>query len=233
MTNQFDLNKLNSFIESANNIISCDSECQRNKTIQELKNKLETAESNLTLAAPEFEIAKRNYYTYISGQSGYMELIEKELEEKADVFVKLFKDSYETEISKIKTQLDTYNGLLINFRNIVDLYKQYKKENKDLFEELKEETNDILTNDRKTYYENQQIDGLNSTYYYILCVIYYLIVGCFFVFSLIYPSTFNWKVRLFILVIFFILPFISTILLGKIIQLIYWLFGILPKNVYL
>ena len=176
MTNQFDLNKLNSFIESANNIISCDSECQRNKTIQELKNKLETAESNLTLAAPEFEIAKRNYYTYISGQSGYMELIEKELEEKADVFVKLFKDSYETEISKIKTQLDTYNGLLINFRNIVDLYKQYKKENKDLFEELKEETNDILTNDRKTYYENQQIDGLNSTYYYILCVIYYIIV---------------------------------------------------------
>jgi hypothetical protein len=232
MTNQFDLNKLNSFIESANNIISCDSECQRNKTIQELKNKLETAESNLTLAAPEFEIAKRNYYTYISGQSGYMELIEKELEEKADVFVKLFKDSYETEISKIKTQLDTYNGLLINFRNIVDLYKQYKKENKDLFEELKEETNDILTNDRKTYYENQQIDGLNSTYYYILCVIYYIIVGCFFVFSLIYPSTFNWKVRLFILIIFIILPFISTILLGKIIQLIYWLFGILPKNVY-
>ena len=232
MTNQFDLNKLNSFIESANNIISCDSECQRNKTIQELKNKLETAESNLTLAAPEFEIAKRNYYTYISGQSGYMELIEKELEEKADVFVKLFKDSYETEISKIKTQLDTYNGLLINFRNIVDLYKQYKKENKDLFEELKEETNDILTNDRKTYYENQEIDGLNSTYYYILCVIYYIIVGCFFVFSLIYPSTFNWKARLFILVIFIILPFISTILLGKIIQLIYWLFGILPKNVY-
>ena len=233
MTNQFDLNKLNSFIESANNVISCNSECQKNKTIQELKNKLSTAESNLTLAVPQFEIAKRNYYTYISGQNGYNEILEKELKEKADVFVKLFKDSYETEISKIKTQLDTYNGLLINFRNIVDLYKQYKRENKDLFKELKEETNDILTNDRKTYYENQQIDSLNSIYYYVLWLIYSLIVVCFFVFSLIYPSLYNWKVRLIILIILFFLPFISIILLGRFIQLIHWLFGFLPKNVYL
>jgi hypothetical protein len=210
MTNQFDLNKFNSFIESANNIISCDSECQKKKTAEQLKNKLSTAESNLTLAVPQFEIAKQNYYTYISGQSGYNELMEQELTEKASVFVKLFKDSYEIEFLKIRTQLDTYNGLLINFKNIVDLYKQYKKENIQLSKELKDETNDILTNDRKTYYQNQQIDGLNSIYYYLLWIIYSLIVCCFFVFSIIYPSTYNWKVRLFILIIFIVLCFMDT-----------------------
>jgi len=232
MTNQFDLNKFNSFIESANNIISCDPECQQNKTLQELKNNLTAAESNLTLAVPQFEIAKKNLYTYVSGENGYNEMMEQELTEKADLFTKMFKDNYDTEISKIKTQLETYNGLFINFRNIVDLYKQYKKENIELIKELKEETNDILTNDRKTYYENQQIDGLNLIYYYFLWIIYFLIVACFGVFSFIYPSQYNWKIRIFVLIIFIVLPFVSTIILGKFIQLIYWLFRILPKNVY-
>jgi hypothetical protein len=232
MTNQFDLNKFNSFIESANNIISCDSECQKNKTIQDLRNQFLTSESNLSLAVPQFEIARRNYYTYISGQNGYDEMIEEELKEKADLFVEMFKDNYESEISKIRTQIQTYNGLFINFRNVVDLYNKYKKENIELTKELKEETNDILTNDRKTYYENQQIDGLNLIYYYILWIIYFVIVACLGVFSFIYPSQYNWKMRIFILILFIGLPFVSTIILGKFIQLVYWLFGILPKNVY-
>lgn len=232
MSNQFNLNSLNSFIESANNIISCDSECQQNNTAQELRNNLLTAESNLTLALPQFELARQNYYTYISGQSGYNEIIEQDLTDSADVFITKFKDNYDSEISKIKTQLDSYNGLLINFRNVVDLYKQYKNENEKLFTELKNEKNDIITNDRKTYYENQEIDSLNSIYYYLLLTIYIIIFICLVVFSLIYPSQFSLTLRIIIFIIFLIVPFISAWLLGKIIELIYWLFSLAPKNVY-
>jgi hypothetical protein len=232
MTNNFDPNKLNSLIEMANNIISCDSNCQKNKQLQELKNKLTSAESNLLLAEPNLELAKKNYFTYISGKSGYNEMVEEELSKNADLFITTFKDNYQEELSKITSQLDTYNGLYINFSNVDELYKKYKKENAILFEQLKEETNDILTNDRKTYYENQQIDLLNAIYFYLLWIIYFIVVACFGVFSLIYPSTFNWKTRLFILLFFVVLPFISPFLLGKIISIIYWLFGFLPKNVY-
>jgi hypothetical protein len=58
------------------------------------------------------------------------------------------------------------------------------------------------------------------------------VVICFCIFSIIYPSTLNWKIRVFLGLIFVILPFISTSLLGIIIKLIYWLFSLLPKNVY-
>jgi hypothetical protein len=232
MNNQFDLNKFNSFIESANNTISCNSECQKNNTIQQLKDKLVQAESNLVLADPEFEIAQKNYYTYVSGQSGYNELIQQELNEKAELFITTFKDNYKSEIGKIETELGTLTGILVNYRNIEDLYTQYKEENIELFQQLKDENNDVLTNDRKTYYENQQIDGLNSIYYYIIWIIYIIILICFAVFSFFYPSKFSFKIRLLLLIIFIILPYISTFLLGKIIQFFYWLFGLLPKNVY-
>ena len=232
MTNQFDLNKFNSFLDSATKKITCNSNCQRNRASKRLKNRYLTAETNLILAEPKYQDAKQKYYTYAYGQSGYDEIIEKELNEKADLFIEQFKENYETEKNKIITQLETYDGLLINFTNIVDLYEQYKSDNIKLFKEVKEETNDILTNERKTYYEEQENDVLNVYYYYFLLLIYSLIVICFCVFSLIYPSSFNWKIRFFIALIFVILPFISTWLLGMVIKILYWLFNLLPKNVY-
>lgn len=232
MTNQFDLNRFNSFLDKATQAISCDSECQRKKTEQELKDKYLNAQSKLSLAEPEFQAAKKNYYTYVSGQTGYDDMIENEFKQKADLIVEKFKENYQDEISKIKSQLDTYNGLLVNFRNVLDLDRKYKRENRQLFKELKENANDVLTNERKTFYEDQQNDSLNNYYYYILWTIYIIVVLCLIVFSLIYQTQTTWKVRLLFVLLFFILPFISTWILGKIIFIIYWLFGLLPKNVY-
>lgn len=228
MSNQFDLNKFNSFLDKATQVISCDSDCQKEKTEQELKVKYLDAQSNLSLAEPEFQVAKQNYYTYTSGVSGYNEIIENEFKKSANLIVANFKKKYQDEITKIKSQLETYNGLLINFRNIIELDEKYKKENNELYKKLKKNTNDILTNERKTYYEDQEIESLNSYYYYILWVIYVIVIICFIIFSLIYPS----QGKLGLVILFIILPFISTWILGKIIFIIYWLFGLLPKNIY-
>lgn len=232
MSNQFDLNKFNSFLNNATQVISCNSECQRNKAANKLKDKYLTAKSNLHLAQPQYELAKQKYYTYVDGQSGYDEMIENELQEKADLVNEKFNENYQLEKEKIQSQLQTYDGLLINFSNIVDLYKKYKEENINLYKQLKDETNDVLTNERKTYYEDQENGYLNLYYYYFLLVIYCLIVICFLVFSIIYPSAINFKIRIFLGLIFIILPFISTWILGNIIYLLYWLFDLLPKNVY-
>jgi len=232
MTNQFDLNKFNSFIDAAAQTIACGPQCQEQKKADELKNKYMKSESNLVLAEPEYQIAKKNYYTYISGQSGYDDMMEEEYTKKAEIISEKFKESYDEEIAKIKTELETYNGLLINFRNVADLYKQYKKENIQLFKELKTETNDILTNERKTYYEDQEIESLNRYYLYILWVIYIIVVICFAIFSLIFPSQTSFIIRLLLLGVFILLPFVSTWILGKIIQIVYFLFSLMPKNVY-
>jgi len=232
MTTNFDLNKFNSFLDQATQAISCGSDCQKQRTEQELKDKYLYAQSNLTLAEPEFQLAKRNYYTYVSGENGYNEMIEKELKEISDITVEKYKETYHDEIEKIKSQLETYNGLLLNFTNVVDLDRKYKRENKQLYNQLKEDTNDILTNERKTYYEDQGNESLNNYYYYILWIIYIVVLICLVIFSLLYPSQSGLKSKLFLIAFFIVLPFISTWILGKVIYIAYWLFGLLPKNVY-
>lgn len=232
MASQYDLNKFNALINSATQAISCNSNCQKEKKAQQLKDKYLNAKSNLSLAEPQYQTAKQNYYTYVSGQNGYNDMLENELKEKANIIVTEFKNNFANELSKTNVQLDSYNGLLINFRNIVDLFKQYVTENNKLQKQLKDDANDVLTNERKTFYEEQQISSLDGWYHYIILVIYILTVICFIIFSLIYPTQTSLKVRLLLVIAFILLPFISSWILSYVVYIIYWLFGLLPKNVY-
>jgi hypothetical protein len=233
MTNNFDIGKFNSFIQAASQQISCGSECQKEKKAKELKDKYLNAEANLSLAEPQYQISKKEYYSYVNGQDSYNQMLEEEESSRADKITEKINDKINTTINNINSLLQTYDGLLINFRNVLDLFRQYKKENRFLEQKLKDESNDVLINNRKTYYEDQNISSLNSIYYYILLIIYIIVVICFIVFSLIYPSTISLKLKLLLLVVFIALPFISTFILGKIIEFIYWIFNLLPKNVYL
>lgn len=229
MDTNIDINKLNSFLDQATQAISCDSDCQQQKTEQELKDKYLFAKANLTLAEPEFELAKRNYYIYVSGENGYNEMIEKELSTITDTVVQQYKEIYLSEIEKIKSQLDTYISLIVNYKNVLDLHHKYKSENKILFKQLKHDTNDILTNERKTYYENQGNDNLNNYYFYIFWIIYIIVVLLFIFFSLTRPSQTSWNAKMASILFFIILPFISTWVLGKLLSLLYYLFRFVPK----
>jgi len=232
MANQFDLNKFNTVMSQASDAILCNSDCRQKRQSEKLKQNYQNAQTNLASASNQVQVAERNYVTFTQGEPAYNELQDNQLQQQAQIIADKFNENFNEETNKIRSQINTYNGLLINFKNIFDLERKYKKENEELYKELKEETNDVLTNERKTYYQDQNIDSLKFYYYYFLLSIYVIFVLCFAAFSLMYPSQTSWKVRLALLVIFIALPFVSTWILGKIIYLIYEAYNLLPKNVY-
>jgi hypothetical protein len=232
MANQFNLNKFNALMSQASDAILCNSECRQKREAEKLKQNYENAQTNLASASSQVQVAQKNYVTFTQGDIGYNNLIEQQLQEKAQVIVDKFNENFNEEAIKINSQITTYDGLLINFKNVFDLFRKYKRENIKLYKELKEESNDVLTNERKTYYQDQNIDSLKFYYYYFLLSIYVIVVICFAAFSLIYPSQTSWKSKLALLVVFIALPFFSTIILGRIIYLLYTVYDMLPKNVY-
>jgi hypothetical protein len=141
-------------------------------------------------------------------------------------------NQFDNTATQVNTKIDTYNGLFINLENVYDLYSKYEKRNKQLLLDLKDETNDVLTNERKTYYEDQGIDSLKFYYYYFLLTIYIVCVIMFGFFSLRYPSQFSIMARIGIFILLSILPFISSFILGNFIYLLHEAYNLLPKNVY-
>lgn len=231
-TGQFNVNQFNSLISQASDAIMCNSDCRKKRQTATLKQDLINAQTNLASAPSQLQTSEKNYVTFTQGTAAYNEMLQAQLEEKAKQIATTFTENITQEAEKIHSQIDTYNGLLINVKNVHDLFRQLKKENIQLFKEFKEETNDILTNERKTYYEDQNIGNLNSFYYYMLLGVYIIIVICFGAFSQMYPSQSSWKSRLGIFIGLLILPFFSTRILGMIIYIVYEIYYLLPKNVY-
>lgn len=232
MSNQLDMNKFNTLISQASDAILCNSECKKQREADKLKQNYLNSQNNLASASHQVQVAEKKYVTFTQGQTAYNDLLDNQLQKKAQTIADKFTEYFKSDSQAIKTQIETYQGLLLNFKNVAELYLKYKKENVKLIKDLKDETNDVLTNERKTYYEDQKIDGLKGFYYYILLGIYIICLIGFIAFSLIYPSQTNWRVKLASIIGFIALPFVSTWILGKIIYLIYSAYELLPKNVY-
>jgi hypothetical protein len=226
------LDKFNSMIDKATAVISCGPECQRQKKDEELEQAYFNAQTNLATAPNNLYVSRQNYVVFDQGQEAYDELIDSELLQQAEQLTSYFQTNFTNESQNINFNINTYSGLLINLKNIFDLYLKYKQENIDLFKQLKEETNDLLTNDRKTYYQDQGIDNLKFYYHYFLLFIYVIVVLIYVVYNFMYPSQLSILVRIIILVVMVLLPFISTFILGKIIGFIYQIYNWLPKNAH-
>lgn len=227
------LQQFNDLVRQASDAITCNPECQRQRESEKLQKIYMNAKANVVTAPSEETVAYKNYVVFTDGEPAYNQYLDDKLREKAEVITDKFNENFNNEVRKINSQIYIYDGLTANFKNVVDLFKKYRRENKELFHELKDETNDVHTNERKTYYENQNIDNLKFYYFYFLLSIYVICVVCFGVFSLIYPSTSSWKMRLLIFVLLIALPFLSTWILGTILFILYELYNLLPKNVYI
>jgi len=232
LNGNLNINKFNSFINQASNAIMCDSNCQKQKQSEALKQKFQAAQANLATAPGQLQVAEKNYVTLTQGSSAYSDLQDQQLSAKAEEITDQINALVTAASANITTDIESYNGLLINFKNVVELHHKYLMENIQLEKQLKEEIDDVSKNDRKTYYENQEIDNLKYYYTYFFMFIYIICVICFVVFGFIYPSQTTVIKRLFIFIALLILPFVSTWLLGLTIQLIYYLYSLLPTNVY-
>ena len=55
-------------------------------------------------------------------------LSEAQLQEQAETLADTFEETFNEDSDKIETQIDTYNGLFLNFKNVSELYEKYGKE---------------------------------------------------------------------------------------------------------
>jgi hypothetical protein len=226
---KFNIDDFNNFISQASQSIACGPSCKEKEKSQQLEKNYLDAETNVISAPQQLFTAKKEYITYTQGESGYNEYIDKELNEKAETIVSSYQTKFNNSVNTIKTNIQIYDGLLINFNNVVDLYKKYKKENTDLEKNLKNKTSDTLTNDRKSYYEDESLNRLKIYYYFFLFV--YIFIVVVFILSIFLVKT-EVKVtsRIFILILLILYPFICYWIILLLHKLFEYIKSFFPMN---
>jgi len=127
--------------------------------------------------------------------------------------------------------LDTYENNRVNSINLLDSHDNYIEENEKLKKQLANTSSDIQTNDRKTFYQNEASESLDS-YYWILLSVYIVTVVGFAVCWYLLPTTMSNPKLLFLFICLILYPLFSTRILQYIMYLYNLLLDFLPKNMY-
>jgi len=228
---QLNQDKINDLLNKSAEALLCGPDCQKMKITDELKQKYLDAETNIQIAPIKLEQTKKNYYVYKEGRPFYDNMLEDELKQKAEKISELLGESFNEEVSSANTMNQYLNTALINSEYTSELFKKYTSDNQQLKLQLRNSRGDILTNDRKTYYETDALNQL-QLWYRFWWYIYYILLIVFTIALFVSPSelTMIKKVVLFVLLIFY--PYYIDYIVRWVQGLYMSIYNRLPKNVY-
>ncbi len=170
------LNKMNAALAAISPGILCGAECQAKKQMEELKKKMDAAQRTLLVAEPEYEISKRNYYTYVDGPAAYnTKLADEYAAQAADIANKYQKD-FDVVAEDVRQQIATYENSLLYSATLDELREEYEKNGRKLAKRDRAWYNTALTEDRKSFYEDQQTGVLTGFYKYVLWIVYIVVI---------------------------------------------------------
>ena len=128
---------------------------------------------------------------------------------------------------------NTYNTLYINYQNIQDRFDNLHQENIDIDNQIKSLASDMVTNDRKSFYEMQGYDNLYGWYKFFLWI-YIILVVAFGIACFLVNSGYSNTHKFLILVALIIYPFVIHIIVLFLIKKGNYLYSfIVPKNAHL
>jgi lipopolysaccharide export LptBFGC system permease protein LptF len=131
----------------------------------------------------------------------------------------------------INVLLNDYGNNLLNFNNLKQTYTYYKNDNAEMAKSNTISNSEILTNYRKTYYEQQGI--INLKFYYTILIWLYIAVCVAVVISL-FTSNLRLSTAVKIVVIIFLIiyPFVSIYIYDFLMKLWNTILNIFPENTY-
>jgi nitrogen fixation/metabolism regulation signal transduction histidine kinase len=226
------MDQFNSLLRKSQKAMLCGPDCQKAEAASTLQQKYLDAQVNVQTAPAQLQDAEKKYYSYTQGDAGYASILGKESQTKADVMVKNLKKIFDENISSAKTLARTYSTQLINSQYAKEIYDKYLEENKNYKNKLQDNSYDIFTNDRKTYYEDQGIDNL-KWWYYLFFTLYAILIIAYILFFFIASSNFSILARFLILLGLILYPFFFPRVFNYFIQIYYRVISVLPKNAYL
>jgi hypothetical protein len=224
--------QINDMLNQSLAAITVNPEAQRQQTLNNLEQNYLDAQTNLQTAPVQLETTKKNYYVYKVGETNYNNMQEQEVQQQADLITQQIANKFNEETNNAHLMNSYYNTEVINSANTIELYEEYLKKNADLEKSIKELHGDVLTNDRKTYYENDAIDNVKLWHkFFKIC--YYILVATYVISIFVSTSEMSRVKQVVIALILAVYPFIIDPIVKWLYSMYLSLENNAPSNVYM
>ena len=172
-------NKMNGVVNNLNSMISCDTDCQKRKTTDELRRKWIAAKKNLATAPSNVESTEESYYVFDKGEVGYRKMLVDRYTKIANTKKANAIKNHENLINELNTLVADYTAENASAKKLKDFLKVRLDENKDITLLIDKNVALVQTNGRRVIYEDRAQDHLHSvkTIFIILYIILVVSLG--------------------------------------------------------
>lgn len=229
--------RLNGMLTVLQNNLLCDSACQREKKIVELRERVYQASNIVKLAPNDLSQAEKNYYEYKGGSGEYLDyLLDKNKKEYEKIAIEMARTELESH-KQFLSLIYGFSSQKIHAKEMNKLADILIKDITDLDMELDSMVGITTTSDRKIDYQTRELEWIRKVRYflysvYILVFILYILLGNFITDKL-YEKKETWGYIILYGLFPIFVPYLSIFsfwLYDKISRL---LGQNLPKNVYI
>ena len=232
-------NLINQMIEQVNDALAksessltCGPDCQAQENIKTLRQIYLDAQLNLQTAPTTLSVAEKNYLVSTLGEVGYSDYMTTRYSVQASQIGDKITTSFEKTVTESTKLSDLYETVYTNYDYLEDLYNNYTTVNTALKTDINNAIGDVVTSDRKTYYESQNYNYLKN-WYTVYKFVYIVIIIIFIIFLFVRKSEYSFVSRVFILILFILYPIYIT-------QSVFWIWNnvilriweLLPSNIY-
>ena len=204
---------------------------QRQLELAALLQSYNNAKETVAIAPSNLKIARKNYVVFDKGQPEYDGEIKAELTAKATTIANAYTDQFNDNIEQMNSLINIQDTLTDSL-NSIDKYNTNLQDSTTYGNaEIADTKTDVNINDRKSFYENQNFDTLKDWHMFIAWV-YWLLAIIFILCLLLSNKTLSLMVKGIIIASIFLYYFAMKYILIYLLQLLGYLYTLLPKNVY-
>jgi len=196
-------------------------ELLKNISLMNLKSKWEKDKNDYNNLPDIINSDEKKYYIEKEGEEYYTQNI---LINRYTNIFNTFKDNEEKKINNIRenisNQLKNYTSAKLAEKRVNELYIETLQTNKALKKDIDNFYKEVLTDERKVYYENKENDNIKF-YNKIILIVYYILLGIYILFGPFisekkYKNILIW----FLIILYIIIPFFLKYLISFILNLI-------------
>lgn len=187
----------------------CDSACQKRKEEDKLRKKWIDSLNQYEKLPQTIESNEKKYYDFAKGDSYYKnDILKPKYEKQAYDLVKDEHKYLEDSTKKFDTLVNGYCADKKSIKRLKQLEEDLDEKNEYLREKIDDHYKTTLTDERRVYYEIQEVDQLKK-YTFILKVIYYILIGFYVFFGPFFKKDYYKSLKQWLRLFFYItIPFI-------------------------
>jgi len=223
--------QINQMLAQSSEALMCGPDCQKQNEIAKLKQQLADAKTNIKTGPIQLKQAEKKYYTFAEGNAAYNNIVNTDLTNQASEIGATMTDNFNNNIESATSLTDIYHSLTTNYNHILELYTEYINDNDALNNKIINHRTDLVTTDRKTYYETQNSDNL-LMWYNIFRWIYFILVIIFVIAIFLADSGYSFTKKILLLLLIFVYPLVINPIVTKLFTFIHYVTTLLPKNIY-